>query len=445
MINLKYIESEIEDQFLMDDNKRPWIIGFSGGKDSTALLQIVWKVLQRFPESIRHTRPIYIVCNNTLVENPKILEYTERILNKITEAAVHQGMPFEVVRTTPKLEDTFWLNLIGRGYPAPNKIMRWCTDRLKIDPTTKVILEKVKENGEVIILLGTRSDESTNRANSIKKHEIFGQRLRKHTLPNAYVFAPIKDVLTPEVWQYLAQVQSPWGSSNRELINLYKNASGGDCPLVIDDTTPSCGNSRFGCWVCTVVSRDKSMEGLIENGEEWMYPLLKIRDFLVESRDNPEVYREKRRRDGTEKEGMWGPYSPKTRAEILEKILVAQKEIQKTEPNTSLISHQELIAIQILWYRDSIFNFSISEIYNRIYNIQSMQNDKFELQRKKEQEVLKEVCQEKPENIGLIEELLSLQKSKMLLNRKRNLTSDIETSLERFLENEKKKKETVNV
>jgi DNA sulfur modification protein DndC len=432
---LKYIESEIEDQFLLEDNKRPWIIGFSGGKDSTMLLQLVWNALKKIPQEIRGiTRDIYVVCNNTLVENPKILEYTERILDTIAKAAVEQGMPLTVVRTTPKLEETFWLNLIGKGYPAPNRFVRWCTDRLKIKPTTNFILEKVKENGEVIILLGTRSDESQNRANSIKKFELFGQRLRKHSLPNAFVYAPIKDFTTNEVWQYLTQVKSPWGSNNKELVTLYKNATGGDCPLVIDESSPSCGNSRFGCWVCTVVNRDKSMEALIENGEEWMFPLLEIRDFLVESRDKPEIYRQRKRRDGTEKEGIWGPYTPEIRADILEKVLVAQKEIQKKEPTLSLISHQELIAIQILWYRDSIFKYSVSEIYNKVFDTNQMKNDKFEAQRQKEQEILKEVCQGIPENIELIEELLSLQKAKMLLNRKHNLTYDIERSLDMFID-----------
>lgn len=39
---IHYIVSEIEDQYLYPDQARPWIIGFSGGKDSTALLQLVW-------------------------------------------------------------------------------------------------------------------------------------------------------------------------------------------------------------------------------------------------------------------------------------------------------------------------------------------------------------------------------------------------------------------
>src|SRR5690606_16882109 len=143
-------------------------------------------------------------------ENPKIIEYTERVLKKIQIAAAEQSMPVTVHRTIPKLEDTFWVNLIGKGYPAPNNIFRWCTERMKINPTTQFILDKISDEGEAIILLGTRSDESASRARSIKKHEIEGQRLRKHVLPNAFVYAPIKDVLTDELWQYLAQVPSPW-------------------------------------------------------------------------------------------------------------------------------------------------------------------------------------------------------------------------------------------
>ena len=278
LFKLPFIEAEIIDQYLYDENPdRPWIIGFSGGKDSTLLLQLVWKSLLKI-DPIFRKREIWVVCNDTLVENPHIVNFINRTLDTIKVAAVEQDLPIFVQKTTPRLEDTFWVNLIGRGYPAPNNVFRWCTERLKIDPTTRFIKSKVAEDGEVIILLGTRSAESGNRARSIKKHEVKGQRLRKHLLPNAYVFAPIKDVETGELWQYLMQVPPPWsnpagGGTHKELVTLYKNAStDSDCPLVIDETTPSCGNSRFGCWVCTVVKRDKSMEGLIMNGEDWMEP-----------------------------------------------------------------------------------------------------------------------------------------------------------------------------
>src|SRR5690606_5172091 len=168
------IESEIISQYLYDPNlTRPWIIGFSGGKDSTLLLQLVWNSLKKIPDELR-TRKIFVVCNNTLVENPKILGFIDRTLHKIGEAAASQGLPILVHQTTPELENSFWTNLIGKGYPAPNSSFRWCTDRLKINPTTKFIKSKIEEQGEAIILLGTRSDESSTRSRSIKKHEKYG-------------------------------------------------------------------------------------------------------------------------------------------------------------------------------------------------------------------------------------------------------------------------------
>lgn len=427
--DIKKIQAEIVEQYLEEDNNRPWIVGFSGGKDSTMLLQLVWYGLKSLPNEML-TRKVYVVCNNTLVENPKIIEYVDTVLEKIQKSAQDQSLPVFVIRTTPALEDSFWVNLIGKGYPAPNNVFRWCTERLKINPTTKFILEKVKDTGEVIILLGTRADESANRAKNLKKREVKGQRLRNHVLPNAFVYPPIKDVKTDEVWQYIAQVPSPWGASNKELITLYKNANSGDCPLVIDKTTPSCGNSRFGCWVCTVVKRDKSMEALIENGEDWMEPLMELRDLLAASRDDVKC-REKRRRDGTEKEGMLGPYKPKFRADFLKKLFTAQKEIQVEQPEMYLIKYQELVAIQVLWHRDNLFNYSVSEMYNEIFgtNIKLETNDKL-IQEKK---MLEKVCDQNPEDFKLINDLLTLQKSKTLLMNNRGLQNDLENRIEESL------------
>ena len=136
-----------------------------------------------------------------MVENPIIAEYVHRVLKNIETAARDQDMPIYVRKTTPRLEDSFFVNLIGRGYPAPNSTFRWCTERLKIKPTSRFILEQVDLNGEAIILLGTRSDESATRAKSIKKHSTRGRRLAKHSLhPNIFTYAPIKDLMLEEIW-----------------------------------------------------------------------------------------------------------------------------------------------------------------------------------------------------------------------------------------------------
>ena len=427
LYTIQKLYDEIQEQYFEDDGNIPWIVGFSGGKDSTMLLQAVWIALRQLPEQLLK-RDIYVVSNNTLVENPKIVQYTEQVLQQIERAALEQSMPVFVIQTTPKLEDTFWVNLIGKGYPAPNNAFRWCTERLKINPTTDFIKRKISEVGQAIILLGTRSEESSARAASINNHTKEGTRLRKHVLPNAFVFSPIQDVLVSDLWAYLNQVKSPWGSDNKQLNALYRNANGGDCPLVIDDTTPSCGNSRFGCWVCTVVKKDKSMEALILNGDDWMEPLIEVRDILAESRNNPD-WRETTRRDGSE--GI-GPYKPKKRALILEELLKAQREIKEKDETISLINYQELVAIQVTWYRDGIFNLSVADIYNRVNGTEFSEND-FKDQLVFEKQLLKDACSSNPSDVKLIEELLELQKTKILMVKARGLNSDLENHLEKHI------------
>ena len=154
---IKYIIDEIIDQYLYaDETSRPWIIGFSGGKDSTVLLQLVWEALRIIKNDISVLRrEVYVVCNDTMIENPIITEYVQRVLKDIDVAARDQDLPIYVRKTTPRLEDSFFVNLIGRGYPAPNSTFRWCTERLKIKPTSRFILEQVDVNSEVVVLLGT--------------------------------------------------------------------------------------------------------------------------------------------------------------------------------------------------------------------------------------------------------------------------------------------------
>ena len=434
---IQNIVDEIIDQYLFADKSlRPWIIGFSGGKDSTVMLQFVWKALQHIKQlGLVPYREVYIVCNDTMVENPVITEYVYRVLEKIENAAVEQDLPIRVVKTIPRLEDSFWVNLIGKGYPAPNNAFRWCTERLKIKPTQRFILEQVDEFGEAIILIGTRSAESASRAKSMRKHAIKGKRLSKHpTQPNTFMYAPIRHLSLEEVWYTINTMTSPWGASNEELFQIYSDASADDyeCPTVITDKEhKSCGQSRFGCWTCTVVKQDKSMSALIENGLIWLKPLLQLRNELAEERNITEN-RMPQRRNGTDAINGMGPYLPKYRASVLLRLLQAQKEVQKYKPHVELITNQELIAIQTIWYRDFVFDQKVSEIYHNAYKSDLDMKDHNE-KKEKEFELLKKSCQENPQDFELIQELLTLQKNKSLLNRKRGLRDDIETRIEEYI------------
>ena len=439
---IEYIIDEIKDQYMYaDDTHRPWIIGFSG-KDSTVLLTLVWLALKKIKENVlapfQLRRPVYVVCNDTLVENPIISSYVDDVLSQIEKKAREEDMPIFVRKTIPKLEDSFWVNVIGKGYPVPNTAFRWCTEKMKIKPTARFITEQVDECGEAIILIGTRKAESATRARSIKKHEIHGQRLTHHTLlHNTYVYAPIKELMLEEVWYIVNAIPCPWGFDNSVLFNIYLDASADDyeCPTVVTDKSHgSCGQSRFGCWVCTVVKDDKSMRSLIKNGREWMRPLYDFR-MELDSERNILENRMPFRRDGRRAVNDMGPYIFKYRAKILKRLLEVQHELQQVDPKIRLISDQELIAIQVNWYRDFNFGYQVSEIYNSIYKESFIMEEN--VKNKLEADLMREVCINNPEEGELIEQLLLLQKSKSLMQRRRGLKNEIESRLKDFINSKK--------
>jgi DNA sulfur modification protein DndC len=438
------IINEIIDQYTYaDKSDRPWIIGFSGGKDSTVMLTLVWIALRRIRETLPNPfqlkRPVYIVCNDTMVENPIIATYVDTVLRKIEEAAREQDLPVFVKKTTPKLDESFWINVIGKGYPVPNNTFRWCTDRLKIKPTSTFLHEQIDEKGEAIVLLGTRYDESQSREKSIKKHEIKGKRLSKHPNDaNTYVFAPIKELALEEVWYIINAVSSPWGFDNAILYKIYSDASADDyeCPTVVTDKKhTSCGQSRFGCWTCTVVKKDKSMSAQVSKGENWMQPLLNFRNQLVEQRNISEN-RSTTRRNGMaaiDDDGRHiGNYTTAYRVRILRELLETQLEVQKEKPELTLISNQELIAIQVTWNRDGFFDRHVGQIYKDIYKTDLSTNNMKNLG-DTERRLLKEVCTDNPDYYNLIDNLIALQESKTLLVSRYGLHNDVENRIENFV------------
>ncbi len=432
---IKLITREIQEQYLSDDT--PWVIGYSGGKDSTALLQLILYALWKLPKE-KLQKEIHVLSNDTLVENPAIVAYIDEqleLIRKIGERKLfnHSTNLFQVIKVVPKIEDRFWINLIGKGYPAPNRWFRWCTQRMKINPTNDYILEQVSKHGKAIVVLGSRKAESVNRAKSLEKYnlqEVSGQKFKRHTMPNSWMYSPISDLTTEEVWQYLMQVPSFWNGDNKRLITMYRNASEntGECPLVIDTSSSSCGNSRFGCWVCTVVTRDKSMENLIDNGEEWMIPLLDFRDYLAELRNNVDA-RLKLGRDNKEKsDGKLGPFKEEIRAQLLEKVL----RIEKTT-NLEVISRQELAAIQLQWHYDGFFNFHVTDIYKKVKGKSLMLDNKKQMEKEQEElSLLKKVAQKHDVKADHIRELMVTEKEYATFLKRRNILDDIQKKVEKF-------------
>jgi len=401
---LESIYDEIREVYLSDN--RPWILGFSGGKDSTCMTQLIWHALSDLPKE-KLQKKIHIISSDTLVESPKIVEQIINTLDIMELAAKKQGLPISTNLVRPEIKDSFWVCLLGLGYPAPSSNFRWCTDRLKIKNADRFINEKVSEYGEAIVCLGTRKDESGSRNQLMNLYEIKGSYLSRHSkFAQTYVYTPLRDFITEDVWNYLLQNKNPWGANNRNLLSLYQNANASECPLVVDTSTPSCGNSRFGCWVCTVVEKDKSMEGLIDSGEDWMEPLLELRQDLKDTQD-PEKKLEirdfKRRTgqvtfqtDGTEKITP-GPYKIEFRKDFLKKLLLAQNSVQKNgpDPKMRLILEEELHEIQRIWRMEQgDWENSVYQIYEDVTGeaISPVQEDIGGFSNV-EQEILNKVCE----------------------------------------------------
>ena len=397
----------IQNLYLADDI--PWMIGYSGGKDSTAAVQLVWLAIERLSINQRK-KTIHIMNTDTLVESPVVSKWVENSLVAMRCKAAENSLPFQPVRLTPDFDDTFWVNLLGRGYPFPRMKYRWCTDRLKIKPVNNFIKSKIAEHGEIILVLGTRKQESSRRARTMTNLE--KKRVREllspnPTLANELVFSPLESWSDDDVWAFLMQYKNPWGYSNMDLLTMYRGATAdNECPLMVDKSAPSCGKSRFGCWVCTMVEKDKSMEAMIANDseKEWMAPLLEFRNEF----GNEEGDRERRsfRRMQGNLAGNYGklfhgPYKKEVREAWLARLLQIQRDINTDGPeeyhDLELIRKEELQAIRRIWVFDKHeFDDSLPRIYKEILGVPFddptwIREENFGSD---EWDVLKQVCQD---------------------------------------------------
>lgn len=435
---------------LYEADEIPWVIGYSGGKDSTAVLQIVWHALERLPEAKR-VKPVYVISTDTLVENPIVSLWVAKSLETMGQAAKQKGLPITAHKLTPEVENTFWVNMIGRGYPAPRPKFRWCTERLKIKPSTKFISTVVQDYGEAILVLGSRKAESAARTKVMERFE--QQRVRDRlspngSLPNSYVYTPIEDWNNDDVWLFLMQVRNPWGYNNKDLLTMYQGASeDGECPLVVDTTTPSCGDSRFGCWVCTLVEKDRSMQAMIQNDEEkeWMLPLLELRNELdpPKTLEGDRPLRDFRRMNGAVQlfhdRPIPGPYKQEAREYWLRKVLQAQQHLRENGPDEvraiELITLKELQEIRRIWIVEKHeiedrLPLVYEEATGKAYSGGSF--DDHLVMGAEEMELLRDLCGSDGLHFQLIRELLSIEKQHKSMLRRTGLFKALEKS---FLRN----------
>lgn len=450
---IELLHEEIRELYLADDV--PWIIGYSGGKDSTATLQLVWGAVLKLPVEKRK-KPIHVISTDTLVENPIVAAWVDTSLNAMKEAASLQKAPIVPRLLHPRLEDSFWVNLIGRGYPAPRPKFRWCTERLKINPSNTFISEIVTKNGEAILCIGARREESVARAKVLDKNTRYRVRDRvspSATLPGCSIYTPVETWTSDDIWFFLNNEKNPWGASNKELMGMYAGATAdGECPLVVDNSTPSCGDSRFGCWVCTLVEKDKSMTAMIQNDaeKEWMMPLLDLRNSLDfrnnsagQEEPNDHHLRDFRRMTGavqlmSEGKPIPGPYTQKSREEWLRRLLLAQTHIRRIGPrdvaSIRLITVEELQEIRRIWVVDK---HELEDTLPRIFleatgePYPGRQLDDNLVLGEEEMKELAEICGNDRLHFELTRELLSITGQQRSLGRRSGLFDLMEKTFRR--------------
>lgn len=338
-------------------DNRPWLIGYSGGKDSTLLTCLVYEAMKRLKDAgDTLNKTVHIITSDTMVENPIVKRYMHSSSESINSAAKRDGLNIKASVIYPKPEQTFWSRVIGLGYPTPEPPgFRWCTDRLKIAPMNDFVNKRIQESGEIIILLGVRKGESLSRLKTITAREIEGKLLNMHNdIPNAYVYNPITEIPNALVWEFLLKgdCRSPWGSDMKYLFSLYQGENLGEEQSVLGevdrDKIPITGNSRFGCWCCTMVKEDKSLQNFINKGATELIPLREFRNELLEMRENSQL-RDSKRRNGSvykKADGTFGkgPFTLEGRRLILEKLLELEN-----RTGMELITEIELKAIDKMW------------------------------------------------------------------------------------------------
>lgn len=300
------------------------IVSFSGGKDSSAVLQNVFAAIGN------SGKKLYIITSDTRMEIPYFQEYLDRTKEKIGAFIRKVGFNAELITVYPDLKNSFWVSVLGMGYPAAHMGFRWCTGKLKIDPI-KHFVQKVTAGRDFMVFVGVRSAESLLRAKIYKQ---------KDYKPNHY--APILDWSAHDVWEFLLTEPCPWGDHS-ELIQVYKYSSD-EC--VYGEKQGVCvGNARYGCWACPLQkSTQLEMIGVHTNDRKRYQALKEFKEILVATANNT-AYRSRIRRNGAEGAGPF--------LVLIRRMLYAR--LKETEQLTGwqLITREEESLIRQHWEIDA--------------------------------------------------------------------------------------------
>jgi DNA sulfur modification protein DndC len=321
-----------------ESDHEPWVVGYSGGKDSSCVLKLLFHALccAKF-----YHKPVTVLYCDTGVEIPVAVDLAQRVLQGFRSEAASFGLPISIRVVSPSIKQRFFVKVIGRGYPPPTDKFRWCTDRLRIEPVTRILRERHYTSSTIV--LGVRQNESGTRSLTLKQNRGDSRYWRRqHGHSDRRLFTPIIDFDIRDVWQTLLMLKTPRSVLGEEVATIYANASG-ECPTIRDPQGAPCGKARFGCWTCTVAKNGTTLRHLIASGSEELLPLLEFRLWLDKHRNNPR-FRWRHRRNGAI--GL-GPMTMSWRRLALNKLLAAQR-----RSGIKLLPEEELVAIRHEWSRE---------------------------------------------------------------------------------------------
>jgi DNA sulfur modification protein DndC len=277
------------------NSKTDFIITWSGGKDSSFVLALFWRMLESIPEYLR-IHKVHVVTAETGVETPVFTSYVSRGIRTIQRRADKQGLPIHTSICKPQLKSRFFYRVLGRGntIPTPKSPFRWCTPELKLVPMEKLIEQILasaplswggEQRYQLTLLTGSRNAESSNRKESISKRELGSDSLfgTHDTYSSILLYHPIKFLTADEVFFGLGMMANnqgilPFGVSLSEMELLYGEDML-ECGIKVSqsDAKKACGEagSRTGCWVCGYSGRnDKMLQRMISEGfSEYQYLL----------------------------------------------------------------------------------------------------------------------------------------------------------------------------
>ena len=377
---------------------RPLVIAYSAGKDSSVMLDLVFEAALQVKAAGLPLPNIIVTHANTGIENPAYQTVAFAEISRIRAFAAKHELPLRVDIAAPLFNDTWAMKILsGRGIPTfANSPTRDCSVSLKVVPQErqrKKVLQELNEEGDPVLLVGTRFEESAERKARMlsrgetdvepwletvrnKKGDIVRQEAR---------LSPLAFWTQEDVWVRLAELVDGKRQSYTNAKDVWKAyADGGNsgCAVIGDDalkaTAKACG-ARFGCALCAAVGRDKSLEAMIEADPEngYLQNLNRLQRFIVDTQYDLE------RRNWLgrtiDKDGYIAiqpdTYSPAMLRELLAMSMTidrdeaAAAQLLGRSPRFELVSVQQLIGIDAVWSAQGIFPrpFEAIRVWEDIY------------------------------------------------------------------------------